>query len=107
MRYSIPVFLNQTDWPEATLQWQAKAAGKGQTLLSAQNIGSSYAQLSAFTVGSGNQQHPLIPGLAGYVLPGKTAQYLLDTPLSSFHTGIFSVTVNGRQLKPEVKVAAP
>lgn len=107
LRYSVPVFLNQTDSPEAKLQWQAASAAGGKTLLTVQNTGGAYAQLSGLAVKTGKGEKNLIGGLAGYVLPGSRVQYTLDAAPSSFGKGGFSVKVNGRALQPEVRFAAP
>lgn len=107
LRYSVPVFLNQTDSPEAKLDWHAASAPGGKTVLSVRNTGGAYAQLSGLTVKSGRNEKALIGGLAGYVLPGSRVQYTLDTAPASLEKGRFSVRVNGRTLAPEVRFDAP
>lgn len=106
LRYSVPLFLNQTENPETSLQWRVSAGADGKAVLSAVNTGAAYAQLSNVEIQNGKTRRSLIGGLAGYVLPGKTWQYRLDTPAASLKQGRLSVTVNGRPTQPEVQFAA-
>ncbi|WP_107688899.1 fimbrial biogenesis chaperone [Neisseria wadsworthii] len=105
LRYSIPLFLNQTDSPEANLQWRVERAPDGKAVLTVKNIGKAYAQLSNLSVKTGSKEQTLINGLAGYVLPGNTWKNTLDAAPASFKNGGLSATVNGRQIKPEVQGA--
>lgn len=107
LRYSVPLFLNQTENPEAALQWHIRNAPGGRMLLTAANTGTAHAQLSNIAVQTGKGRHNLVNGLAGYALPGKTWQYSLDSSASAaVRQGKLSVTVNGRTVQPEVRFAA-
>lgn len=105
LRYSIPLFLNQTDSPEASLQWRVQRSPDGKAVLIVKNIGKVYAQLSHLSVKTGGKEQTLVNGLAGYVLPGNTWTNTLDAAPASFKNGGLSATVNGRQIKPEVQSA--
>lgn len=107
LRYSVPLFLNQVESPEAALQWHIRHTPDGRALLTAENTGAAHAQLSNIALENGKNRQSLIGGLAGYVLPGKTWQYSLDSSAAAAaRQGKLSVTVNGRTVKPEVRVAA-
>lgn len=103
LRYSVPVFLNQTEYPEAKLQWRVQNTPEGKILLTATNIGTAHAQLSNISVQTAKGKVNLVSGLAGYALPGKTWRHQLDS--SAWRQGKLSVNVNGRTVQPEVKVA--
>ncbi len=107
LRYSVPLFLNQTENPETTLQWRAHSTAGGKTLLTATNTGTAHAQLSNISVRSGSSSRNLVGGLAGYVLPGKTWQYTLDIPVSVLRQSKLNVTVNSIPTQAEVQIAAP
>lgn len=106
LRYSVPLFLNQTENPETVLQWRAQSTSDGKVLLTAANTGTAHAQLSNIAVENGKSRHSLAGGLVGYVLPGKTWQYSLNTSAAALRQGKLSVTVNGRIIQPEVQFAA-
>ncbi|QEY25897.1 fimbrial biogenesis chaperone [Neisseria zalophi] len=108
LRYSVPLFLNQSEDPNTQLQWEAEASG-GKVILKAKNIGAAHAQLShiVFNRAADNTDKNLVAGLAGYILPGKTGQYTLDISPAALRQGQLSVTVNGRPTRPEVRFAAP
>lgn len=105
LRYSIPLFLNQTDSPEPQLQWRVERAAGGKSVLTVKNIGKAYAQLSNISVKNGSKDKSLAGGLAGYVLPGNTWKSVVDADAASLKNGGLSATVNGRQIKPEVQGA--
>lgn len=106
LRYSVPLFLNQTENPETVLQWRAQSTSDGKVLLTAANTGTAHAQLSNIAVENGKSRRSLAGGLVGYVLPGKTWQYSLNTSAAALRQGKLSVTVNGRIIQPEVQFAA-
>ncbi|MFS6938075.1 molecular chaperone [Neisseria animaloris] len=107
LRYSVPLFLNQTENPETQLQWQIQSAKNGKALLTVQNVGFAHAQLSNITFQTATEKNKLslVNGLAGYVLPGKKWQTTLDVSPSALRKGTLSVTVNGQQTLPEVRFA--
>ncbi|MDO4694581.1 MAG: molecular chaperone [Eikenella sp.] len=108
LRYSLPLFLNQSENPPARLHWQWRAVG-GKTELSARNTGASYAQLGriALTAADGKETRPLADGLTGYVLPGSTWRRVFDVSPAQVRQGGLSVKVNDRIEQPEVGFAAP
>lgn len=108
LRYSLPLFLNQSENPPTQLHWQWRAVG-GKTELSARNHGTAYAQLGriALTAADGKEIRPLVDGLAGYVLPGRTWRRVFDVAPAEVRQGSLSVQVNDRIEQPEVEFAAP
>lgn len=108
LRYSLPLFLNQSENPPTQLHWQWRAVGS-KTELSARNTGAAYAQLGRIALigADGQEIRLLVDGLAGYVLPGRTWRRVFDASPAEMRQGGLSVKINDRIEKPEVEFAAP
>ncbi len=96
LRYSIPVFLAPAGDPavKAVLQatWEETSAGMA---LRVRNSGNGHAQIADVAwLGHGNQRAMLLPGLAGYALPGATMSWKLpdNAPRSA---GAVRARING------------
>lgn len=78
LRHSIPVFFRPADAGPPELGWSVQPVSGGVALL-AQNTGGTSVRLADVTLSQGGQVVAGQDGLAGYVLPGATMQWLLGT----------------------------
>jgi fimbrial chaperone protein len=81
MRYSLPVFvMPKAGMKKADLTVTAQVSGNALTV-SAQNRGEVHAQAANVSVVyAGNVAVPVVNGLLGYVLPGKSMQWTVNLP---------------------------
>jgi len=87
MRYSIPVFVTPANAKPAKVTVTAQLAGHSLTL-NADNKGGTHAQAANVSVEySDGTSTPVVKGLLGYVLPGKTMLWTLDLPENAGATG--------------------
>jgi len=103
MRYSLPVFvLPRGNLKPANLAMTAAVEGDTLTL-SARNQGEAYAQASGVSLAyAGKVVAPVLPGLLGYVLPGKSIEWKVPIPASVSAKGKpagVTMMVNGRELQ--------
>lgn len=106
MRYSVPVFV----LPKATMppgQVTVAATVSGSTLtLNAQNKSESHVQASEVTIEhAGGTTTPVVGGLLGYVLPGRTMQWTVPIPANAAAKGRpvrVTTTFNGQPLKVDL-----
>lgn len=109
LRYSIPVFVQAVDAPDARpeLTWSLNH-DNGHLVLGVSNDGRQHAQISnvRFTDGSGHR-HPLKQGLLGYVLPGRKMHWELPLDGSLISAGgTIEAKVNGESVTPTVSLDA-
>ncbi len=98
LRYSIPVFVVPTAAAGALAPvLQARLLdGAGGAVLEVRNLGNLHAQIADLAHGqSAATATPVTPGLLGYVLPGQTRRWPLESPASRFAGGIFVARING------------
>lgn len=103
MRYSLPVFvLPRDNLKPAQLTLTASVADTVLTL-AGRNVGEAYAQATNVSLEFPNKVSvPLVSGLLGYVLPGKSTQWKVPIPPSASRhgkpTGV-RMMVNGRDMQ--------
>lgn len=110
LRYSVPVFLNSTENPKATLQWAIEPAPKGKgSILVVRNIGTVRAQLGRIWVDTGEGKQPIeiSKGLFGYVLAGNTLRRQVAASPAQLRTGTFTAMVNSHETQPTIEIANP
>lgn len=120
LRYSVPLFLNSTENPEAKLQWRIEPSANGKSTLVVSNIGVTRAQLAGMwltevsTAKAGNRkklldlekevkQHHISQGLFGYVFPGQTMRRIIPVSAAVLRKGIFTAVVNSREIQPKLE----
>lgn len=110
LRYSVPVFLNSTENPKATLQWAVEAdpSGKGSILV-VRNVGAVRAQLGRMWVDLGEGKKPIeiSQGLFGYVLSGNTLRRPVAASPKQLRSGAFTAMVNSHETKPTFEPTQP
>lgn len=110
LRYSVPVFLNSTENPKATLQWQVISNPKGKgSILKVHNIGAVRAQLGRIWVDLGKEKKAIdiSQGLLGYVLPGKTLQRTIKANIQQLRSGAVIAVVNSHETQPKLEFITP
>ncbi|MYN04330.1 fimbria/pilus periplasmic chaperone [Pseudoduganella sp. DS3] len=84
LRYSIPLFMRPAGEPQPPrLAWRLFRSEAGW-MLSIANSGGMHAQIGAMTMAApGAAAHEISKGLFGYVLPGRTREWLLPLPAAT------------------------
>lgn len=103
-RYSVPVFIAGTAEQKPELDWQVEISA-GRAWLVVRNTGTRHAQLAdiAFAPPHGTAM-VVLPGLAGYVLPGQYRRFKLSLPPSAFaRGGVFSGRANGAEVSTRIE----
>ncbi|MEO8747723.1 MAG: molecular chaperone [Rhodanobacter sp.] len=110
MRYSVPVFIEPAHAPDASavaasLHWSLLREDNG-VALQVHNAGATHAQISAASLlPSGGKPVEVTAGLLGYVLPGMTMHWTLNTPAAQLPAGSqLKATINGKPVDQAVPV---
>lgn len=84
LRYSIPLFIRPANDPQPPrLAWRLFRSEAGW-MLSIANSGGMHAQIGAMKLGTaGGAGHEISKGLFGYVLQGRTREWLLPLPAAT------------------------
>ncbi|WP_369038456.1 fimbrial biogenesis chaperone [Stenotrophomonas maltophilia] len=114
IRYSLPVFLDPPAPLAAALQVQLQAQAGQPPRLWLYNAGNGHAQLADLVfIDAGGQRHPVIAGLAGYVLPGRQRLWPLPARAGGYAGGRFRARLQGSAetalppLDPAIAASAP
>lgn len=108
LRYSIPIFVapESTEPLAPALRTQLVTLDDGNAAIQVSNSGTLHAQIAdlGFTGASG--AHEMIAaGLVGYVLPGQTMRWPLESPASRFADGVFNARINSEADKQPLPLA--
>lgn len=83
LRYSIPLFMRPASDPQPPrLAWRL-FRGEAGWMLSIANSGGMHAQIGAMKLGTAGGAHEISKGLFGYVLQGRTREWLLPLPAAT------------------------
>lgn len=93
MRYSIPVFFAEAS-AGADLGWRIWREG-GRLVVEADNDGDRHAKIADLALASPSGHVSLVPGLAGYVLPGSTRRWIVEAEAGRVAAGA-AVTIVAR-----------
>lgn len=108
LRYSIPLFMRPAGDPQPPrLAWRLFRSEAGW-MLSIANSGGMHAQIGAMKLATaGHAGHEISKGLFGYVLPGRTREWLLPLPAATPLAAEVQVEaqVNGKPASFTVPVA--
>lgn len=106
MRYSLPVFLGDSnDAPKTQLTWALQKSPKEWTL-NVNNVGVYRAQIAdVLAVLPDGSKRVLISGLAGYVLAGQSRHWSFPAPDSATKVDHFEAMIN-RDVQP-LHVSSP
>jgi len=97
LRYSIPIFVvpESAEPLVPNLQARLLALDDGSAAIQVANSGTLHAQVADLGfVGAGGTEETIVPGLVGYVLPGQTRHWPLESPASRFADGVFKARIN-------------
>lgn len=108
LRYSVPLFVQPAH--AHALRHRLTARGRpmpdGRPGIEVRNDGDSYAQLADVALGDPRRPRIIRPGLVGYVLPGRTMHWALDT--EGLQEGVtFSAKINGESVQTALPATAP
>lgn len=106
MRYSVPVFvLPKATMPPGQVTVAASISGNMLTL-NAQNKGETHMQASEVAIEhAGGTSTPVVGGLLGYVLAGRSMQWTVPIPANTAakgHPAHVTMTFNGQPLKVDL-----
>jgi len=106
MRYSVPVFvLPKMTMPPGAVTLTAQISGNTLTL-GAQNKSETHMQASEVTIEhAGGTTTPVVGGLLGYVLPGRTMQWKVPVPANAAAKGRpvrVTAMFNGQPIKVDL-----
>ncbi|WP_329891263.1 fimbrial biogenesis chaperone [Stenotrophomonas sp. SMYL11] len=114
IRYSLPVFLDPPAPLAAALQVKLQAEAGQPPRLWLYNAGNGHAQLADLVfIDAGGQRHPVIAGLAGYVLAGRQRLWPLPARAGGYGGGHFQARLqDGRVVDltapdPAIAASAP
>lgn len=109
LRYSIPLFST----PQASgrrrheLSVRPRPLADGTPGIEVHNQGGHYAQLADLAIGEPTRPRIVRPGLVGYVLPGKTMHWPLETRSGVNEDTVFSAKINGDPAQTRLPAATP
>lgn len=102
MRYSLPVFVLPREKLRPAQVTVTASADGNLVKLGAANRGESYAQATEVSLQyRGGGTTPVVPGLLGYVLPGKSIEWKLPLPADAAAKGRptrVRMMINGREM---------
>ncbi|MET3420033.1 fimbrial chaperone protein [Variovorax paradoxus] len=106
LRYSLPIFLAPNEGAAPMQLHWSLVLRRGRHMLQVFNAGGTHAQLADVSYTDIHGRRSLLHvGLLGYVLPGATMQWPIQaSPARPDHTGVWDATVNGRAIRPTVKI---
>jgi len=108
LRYSIPLFVaphGEAGTPAVSAR--LKPMSDGSAGVEVRNEGTAHAQLADVAIGDPARPRILRPGLVGYVLPGQTMHWTLDTPQSVPAGTPLSAKLNGDPAQTLLPATAP
>lgn len=108
LHYSLPIFIEPA-LPTAPpqLQWNLLRDGE-HVVLQVTNHGGSHAQLARLSyVDTSGHRTDITQGLLGYVLPGATMQWTLQSPTTVFAAGgTLEAMINGEKASQNLSLAS-
>ena len=80
LRVGIPVFIEPAVAAAPELHWSARRLSATQISVQAVNDGSAHVQIGTMQLSINTQAKPLAERIGGYILPGKHASWVFQTP---------------------------